>query len=160
MLTLFSMQSTLFCTIKHLDKGLIGSGEISCTSTPSLPPKKRCPFWPISNAALIFQNRPWLGLTFSSKLDWDSYIIPIAKTASTKIGAMELGSMMFLSPKVALYLYVWNTVVKFTLMLLAATWNSQISCKSRYVGLLILHLLPFLKTWLTVKMQPAYVFLS
>ena len=28
-----------------------------------------------------------LGLTFSSKLDWGSYIICIAKTASEKIGA-------------------------------------------------------------------------
>ena len=26
-----------------------------------------------------------LGLTFSSKLDWGSYVIPIAKTASKKI---------------------------------------------------------------------------
>ena len=29
-----------------------------------------------------------LVLTFSSKLDWDSYIISIAKTASKKIGAL------------------------------------------------------------------------
>ena len=29
-----------------------------------------------------------LGLTFSSKLDWGSYIISIAKTASKKIGAL------------------------------------------------------------------------
>ena len=27
-----------------------------------------------------------LGLTFSSKLDWDSYIISVAKTTSKKIG--------------------------------------------------------------------------
>ena len=45
-----------------------------------------------------------LGLTFSSKLDWGSYIISIAKTASKKIGAL-IRSMKFLSPKVALYLY-------------------------------------------------------
>ena len=44
-----------------------------------------------------------LGLTFSSKLDWGSYIISIAKTASKKIGAL-IGSMKFLSPEVALYL--------------------------------------------------------
>ena len=42
-----------------------------------------------------------LGLTFSSKLDWGSYIISIAKTASKKIGAL-IGSMKFLSPEVAL----------------------------------------------------------
>ena len=40
-----------------------------------------------------------LGLTFSSKLDWGSYIISIAKTASKKIGAL-IHSMKF-----ALYLY-------------------------------------------------------
>ena len=45
-----------------------------------------------------------LGLTFSSKLDWGSYIISIAKTASKKIRAL-IRSMKFLSPEVALYLY-------------------------------------------------------
>ena len=45
-----------------------------------------------------------LGLTFSSKLDWGSYIISVAKTASKKIGAL-IHSMKFLSPEVALYLY-------------------------------------------------------
>ena len=45
-----------------------------------------------------------LGLTFSPKLDWGSYIISIAKTASKKIGAL-IRSMKFLSPEVALYLY-------------------------------------------------------
>ena len=45
-----------------------------------------------------------LGLTFSSKLDWGSYIISIAKTGFRKIGAL-IHSMKFLSPEVALYLY-------------------------------------------------------
>ena len=45
-----------------------------------------------------------LGLTFSSKLDWGSYIISITKTVSKKIGALIL-SMKFLSSEVALYLY-------------------------------------------------------
>ena len=45
-----------------------------------------------------------LGLTFSSKLDWGSYIVSIAKTASKKIGAL-IQSMKFLSPGVAQYLY-------------------------------------------------------
>ena len=44
-----------------------------------------------------------LVLTFSSKLDWGSCIISIAKTASKKIGAL-IHSMKFLSPEVALYL--------------------------------------------------------
>ena len=45
-----------------------------------------------------------LGLTFSSKLDWGSYIVSIAKTASKKIGAL-IRSMRFLSPEVGLCLY-------------------------------------------------------
>ena len=45
-----------------------------------------------------------LGLTFSSKLDWGSYIVSIAKTVSKKIGAL-IRSMKFLSPEFALYLY-------------------------------------------------------
>ena len=45
-----------------------------------------------------------LDLNFSSKLDWDSYIISIAKTVCKKIGAL-IRSIRFLSLKVALYLY-------------------------------------------------------
>ena len=39
-----------------------------------------------------------LQVTFSSKLDWGTYIISIAKTASKKIGAL-IHSMKFLSPE-------------------------------------------------------------
>ena len=45
-----------------------------------------------------------LGLTLSSKLDWGSYIIFIAETASKKIGAL-IHFSKFLFPEVALYLY-------------------------------------------------------
>ena len=45
-----------------------------------------------------------LGLTVSSKLDWNSYIISNAKTASKKIGGL-IHCMKFLAPEVALYLY-------------------------------------------------------
>ena len=51
-----------------------------------------------------------LGLTISSELDWGSYIISIAKTASKKIGAL-IHYMKFISPEVVLYLYkstVWS----------------------------------------------------
>ena len=44
-----------------------------------------------------------LGLTFSSKLDWGSYIISIAKTTSKKIGTL-IRSLKFFAPEVALYL--------------------------------------------------------
>ena len=69
-----------------------------------------------------------LGLTFSSKLDWSSYIISIAKTASKNIGAL-ICFMKFLSPEVALYLYkstyahVWNTDVTSDLVPQGTTWN-------------------------------------
>ena len=43
-----------------------------------------------------------LGLSFCSKLDWGSYIISIAKSASKKIGVFT-SSVKFLSPEV-LYL--------------------------------------------------------
>ena len=45
-----------------------------------------------------------LGLSFSSKLNWSSYIIIFAKTAPKRIGAL-ICSMKFLSPEISLYLY-------------------------------------------------------
>ena len=45
-----------------------------------------------------------LALTFSSKFDWGSYIISIAKTVSKKIEVL-IRSKKFLSLEVALYLY-------------------------------------------------------
>ena len=44
-----------------------------------------------------------LRLTFSSKLDWSSFIISIAKTAFKEIRAL-ICSMKFLFPEAALYL--------------------------------------------------------
>ena len=65
-----------------------------------------------------------LGLTFFSKLDWGSYIVSIAKTASRKIGAL-IRFKKFLSPEVALYLY------KFTIrpcMEYCHVWAGAPSC--------------------------------
>ena len=45
-----------------------------------------------------------VGLTFSFKLDWSSYITSVAKSVSKRIGAL-IDSMKFLSNEVALYLY-------------------------------------------------------
>ena len=62
-----------------------------------------------------------LELTFSSKLDWGSYIISIAKTASKKIVAL-------ICSYASLYLinlpngHVWNTVIS-GLAILVAIWN-------------------------------------
>ena len=69
-----------------------------------------------------------LGLSFSSKLDWGSYVISVTKTASKKIRAL-ICSVKFLSPEVALYSinlpydHVWSTVAMSGLVLSAATWN-------------------------------------
>ena len=68
-----------------------------------------------------------LGLSFSSKLDWGSCILSIAKTASMKIGVL-IWSMTVLPRKVSVCLYnlpyclAWNTVVMCGLLLLTATW--------------------------------------
>ena len=44
-----------------------------------------------------------LGLTFSSKLDWGSYIFSIVKNGKEKLE--KICSLKFLFPEVALYLY-------------------------------------------------------
>ena len=66
-----------------------------------------------------------LGLTFSSKLDWGSYIISIAKTASKKIGAL-IRSMKFLSPEVALYLY--KSTIRPCMEYCCHVWAGVTSC--------------------------------
>ena len=45
-----------------------------------------------------------LGLTFSSKMNWGSYIISIVNFFSKKIGPL-IHSVKFLSPEFGLYLY-------------------------------------------------------
>ena len=62
-----------------------------------------------------------LGLTFSSKLDWSSYNISIAKTASKKIGAL-ICSMKFLSHEVALYLHKSYHTLRPEILLLRLDW--------------------------------------
>ena len=66
-----------------------------------------------------------LGLTFSSKLDWGSYIISIAKTASKKIGAL-ICSMKFLSPELALYLY--KSTIRSCMEYCYHVWTGASSC--------------------------------
>ena len=66
-----------------------------------------------------------LGLTFSSKLDWSSYIISIADTASKKIGAL-IRSMKFLSLEVDLYLY--KSSIQSSMEYCCHVWASAPSC--------------------------------
>ena len=66
-----------------------------------------------------------LGLTFSSKLDWGSYIVSIAKIASKKIGAL-IHSMKFLSPEAALYLY--KSTIQLCMDYCCHVWADAPSC--------------------------------
>ena len=98
-----------------------------------------------------------LGLTFSSKLDWGSYIISAAKSVSREIGAL-IRSMKFLSPEVVLYLYKC-TVCPF-MEYCCHVWAGAPSCylelknklQGLYAGLLVLPLLVLWNPWLIVKM--------
>ena len=66
-----------------------------------------------------------VGLIFSSKLVWGSYIVSIAKTASKKIGAL-ISSMKFLFPEVALYLYKYT--VRPCMEYCCHVWAGALSC--------------------------------
>ena len=72
-----------------------------------------------------------LGLTFSFKFDWGSYIISIAKTASKKIGAL-IHSMKFLSPDVALYLY--KSTIHPCMEYFCHVWAGAPSCYLELLG--------------------------
>ena len=67
-----------------------------------------------------------LGLTLSSKLDWGSFIISSAKTASKKTGAL-IHSMKFLSLEVALYLYK-STIYHAWMEYSCHVWAAAPSC--------------------------------
>ena len=98
-----------------------------------------------------------LGLTFSSKLDWGSYIVSIAKTAYKKIGAL-IRSIKFLSPEVALYLYKSN--IWPCMEYCCHVWAGAPSCYLELLDKLQkqirrtfdLHLLPLLNSWLIIEM--------
>ena len=98
-----------------------------------------------------------LGLTFSSKLDWVSYIISIAKTASKKIGAL-IRSMKFLSPEAALYLN--KSTIRPCMEYCCHVWGGAPSCylelleklQNWICSLFVLHLLPLVNTWLNAEM--------
>ena len=95
-----------------------------------------------------------VGLTFSSKLDWGSYIISIAKSFSKKIGAL-IHSMKFHSPEVAL--------ISINLLCMEYCYHIWAGAPSCYLELLdklqkligrtvVLPLLSLLNPWLIVKM--------
>ena len=85
-----------------------------------------------------------LGLTFSSKLDWGSYIVSIAKTASKKIGAV-IHSMKFLSPEVALYLH--KSTIQPCMKYCCHVWAGAPSC--------YLELMDKLQKWICRTVGPS-----
>ena len=72
-----------------------------------------------------------LGLTFSSKLHWGSYMISIAKTASKKIEAL-IRSMKLFSPEVSLYLY--KSAIRPCMEYCCHIWASAPSCCLELLG--------------------------
>ena len=87
-----------------------------------------------------------LGLTFSSKLGWGSYIASIAKTASKKIGAL-IRSMKFPSLEVALYLY--KSTIRPCMEYCCHAWAGAPSC--------YMELLDKLQKWICRTVGPSLV---
>ena len=85
-----------------------------------------------------------LRLTFSSKLNWGSYIVSIVKTASKKIGAL-IRSMKFLSDEVALYLY--KSTIRPCMEYCCHVWAGAPSC--------YLELLDKLQKWICRTVGPS-----
>ena len=78
--------------------------------------------WPVPEDKSSFKM---LALTFSSKLDWGSYSISIAKTTSKKMGALVCPTN-FLSPEVVLYLY--NSTTQPCMEYCCHVWTGAHNC--------------------------------
>ena len=95
-----------------------------------------------------------LGLIFSSKLHWGSYIIFIVKTVCKKFGAL-IRSMKLFSPEVALYLY--KSTINPCMKYCCHVWAGAPSCYLDMLDkpetcLLDLDLLLLLNPWLIAEM--------
>ena len=91
-----------------------------------------------------------LELTFSSKLDWASYIVSIAKTASKKIEVL-IRSMNFLSPEAAPCLY--KSTIQLCMEYCCHVYADAPSCYLELLDKLqVFHLLPLLNPCLIVEM--------
>ena len=92
-----------------------------------------------------------LGLTFSSKLDWGSYIVSIAKTASKNIASQ------FLSPKVSLYLQ--KSTIRPCMEYCCHNWAGAPSCYLELSDKLQKRICSTvgssLESWLIAEMWPA-----
>ena len=91
-----------------------------------------------------------LGLTFSSKLDWGSYIVSIAKIASKKI--VLIHSMKFLSPEVALYLS--KSTIWPCMKYCCHIWAGAPSCYLKLVDKLQKHICRTIGSSLNASLEP------
>ena len=90
-------------------------------------------------------------LNFSSKLDWGSYIISIAKTASKKIRAL-IRSMKFLSPEIALYLY--KSTICLCMEYCCHVWAGTPSCYLEFLGKLQRRICKIVGPSLAASLEP------
>ena len=89
-----------------------------------------------------------LGLTFSSNLDWGCLSL-LLKLPLRKLEPWFLLWNFFLPRLLCISI---NLPCTRLLVDVVATWNYWISCKNKYVELLVLHLLPLLSPWIIVEM--------
>ena len=78
--------------------------------------------WPVLEKKSFFKM---LGLFFSSKLDWGSYIVSTDKTYSRKIGAL-IHSVKFHSLEVVLYLY--KSATRLCMEYYCHVWEGTLIC--------------------------------
>ena len=105
----------------------------------------KCYFWLCSEEKSSFKI---MGLTFSSKLDWDSYSISIFKAASKKIGAL-IRSMKFIYSGVAMYLY--KSTIHLCMEYCCHLWTGTPCC--------YLELLVKLQKWICGTVSPSLLLL-
>ena len=91
-----------------------------------------------------------LGLSFSTYLNWDSYIICLQKLRPSKLELLFVLWNLFLLKLhfVSVNLrngLAWNTVVIPGLLFPATNWIYWINYRNGYVRLLVLHFLPLFK---------------
>ena len=90
-------------------------------------------------------------LTFSSKLDWGSYIISVDKIASKKIRAL-IRSIKFLSPEVALYLY--KSTIRPCIEYYCHVWAGAPSCYLELLGKLQKQICRIIGPSLAASLEP------
>ena len=92
-----------------------------------------------------------LGLTFFSKLGWDSCIISIAKTSYKKIGTL-ICSMKFLSPEVVLYPY--KSAIRPCMENCCRVWARACSCYLKLLDKLQKQICRTVGPSLTASLEP------